>query len=229
MSTFALTGCGDVYINTGNAETDVEFINEDDKKNNVSDENINESENGDAVNDDPESSQVDEAEKLFEKAIAGDIIVNACYEDGTDISFYIPDLPDDPDDFDSYRIGERVDLDNDGVKELIINGPYGGKYLDARDGGVYQLAEGEGTAGLLCYVEYNGKTYICHVDNSHGGREIFQMDQYNGNGDIVESTSLMAEYWDYMEFNEQAADCHFGDKHISTEEYLELRKEIFGY
>ena len=34
-------------------------------------------------------------------------------------------------------------VDNDGVMELILNGPYGGKYLDTRDGGVYQLAEKE--------------------------------------------------------------------------------------
>ncbi len=170
-----------------------------------------------------------EADELFEKAIAGEIIVNATYEDGTDISFWIPDLPNDPDDYYCYSVGERVDLDNDGVKELIINGPYGGKYLDARDGGVYQLAEGEGTAGQLYYADYNGKTYICHVDNSHGGRETFLMDQYNGNGEIVESTSLMAEYWDYVEFNADTAVCHFGDEEISVDRYLELRKEIFDY
>ena len=175
------------------------------------------------------SATAEEADALFEKAINGEIIVNAVYEDGTDISFWIPDLPQDPEEWDSYSAGERADLDNDGVKELVLNGPYGGKYLDARDGGVYQLAEGEGTAGQLYYAEYDGKTYICHVDNSHGGREIFLMDQYNGNGVIVESTSLSAEYWDYVEFTADAAVCHFGDEEISVERYLELRKEIFKY
>lgn len=174
-------------------------------------------------------ASAEEADELFEKAINGEIIVNAVYEDGTDISFWIPDLPHDPEDWECYEVGERVDLDNDGIKELILNGPYGGKYLDARDGGVYQLAEGEGTAGQLYYADYNGKTYICHVDNSHGGREIFLMDQYNGNGAIVESTSLTAEYWDYVEFTADAAVCHFGDEEIPVERYLELRKEIFKY
>ena len=174
-------------------------------------------------------ASAEEADELFEKAINGEIIVNAVYEDGTDISFWIPDLPQDPEEWDSYSVGDRVDLDNDGVNELILNGPYGGKYLDARDGGVYQLAEGEGTAGQLYYAEYDGKTYICHVDNSHGGREIFLMDQYNGNGAIVESTSLTAEYWDYVEFTADAAVCHFGDEEIPVERYLELRKEIFKY
>ena len=177
----------------------------------------------------PGPATAEQADELFEKAINGEIIVNAVYEDGTDISFWIPDLPQDPEEWDSYSVGDRVDLDNDGVKELILNGPYGGKYLDARDGGVYQLAEGEGTAGQLYYAEYDGKTYICHVDNSHGGREIFLMDQYNGNGAIVESTSLTAEYWDYVEFTAEAAVCHFGDEEIPVERYLELRKEIFKY
>ena len=174
-------------------------------------------------------ASAEEADELFEKAIKGDIIVNAAYEDGTDISFWIPDLPHNPEEWKSYEVGERVDLDNDGVKELILNRPYGGKYLDARDGGVYQLAEGEGTTGQLCYADYNGKIYICHVDNSHGGREVFMMDQYNGNGAIVESTSLTAEYWDYVEFTADAAVCHFGDEEIPVERYLELRKEIFKY
>ena len=174
-------------------------------------------------------ASAEEADELFEKAINGEIIVNAVYEDGTDISFWIPDLPQDPEEWDSYSVGDRVDLDNDGVDELILNGPYGGKYLDARDGGVYQLAEGEGTAGQLYYADYDGKTYICHVDNSHGGREIFLMDQYNGNGAIVESTSLTAEYWDYVEFTADAAVCHFGDEEIPVERYHELRKEIFKY
>ncbi len=171
----------------------------------------------------------EEADELFEKAIAGEIIVKAYYEDNTDCSFRIPELPHDPDDFECFEVGERVDLDNDGVKELIINGPYGGKYLDARDGEVFQLAEGEGTAGWLWHAEYNGETYICHVDNSHGGRETFLMDQYDGSGNIVESTSLTAEYWDSVEFDADSAICHFGDEEISVDRYLELRKEIFDY
>ena len=47
--------------------------------------------------------------------------------------FYITDLDMDSGEWDSYSIGERVDLDNDGENELIICGPYGGKYLDARN------------------------------------------------------------------------------------------------
>lgn len=39
----------------------------------------------------------------------------------------------------SYSIGEKIDLDNDGENELIIRGTYGGVYFDARDNKVYAL------------------------------------------------------------------------------------------
>ena len=42
-----------------------------------------------------------------------------------DSAFYITDLDMDSGEWDSYSIGERVDLDNDGENELIICGPYG--------------------------------------------------------------------------------------------------------
>ena len=54
------------------------------------------------------------------------------------------------------------------------------------------------------------------------------MDQYDGSGNIVESTPLTAEYWDYVEFDADSAVCHFGDEEISVDRYLELRKEIFA-
>ena len=42
--------------------------------------------------------------------------------------------------WDAYSVGEKVDLDNDGEKELIISGHYGGIYFDARDNKVYEFA-----------------------------------------------------------------------------------------
>lgn len=40
----------------------------------------------------------------------------------------------DSQDEDSYSVGDRVDLDNDGIEELILNGPNGGMYLDVCKG-----------------------------------------------------------------------------------------------
>lgn len=171
----------------------------------------------------------DAASKVLDEAIAGKIPVHVKEESGKESTYYIPELPHDKTDALSYyEAGERIDLDNDGEKELVIEGPYGGIYVDARGQEVYELARGDGTALQLYHADYNGKTYICHVDNSHGGREIFKMDQFNGKGEIVESTELVAEFWDTGYFDE-SADCHFGNEKISTDRYLELRKEIFDY
>ena len=175
------------------------------------------------------SDSSDAASKVLDEAIAGKIPVHVKEESGKESTYYITDLPHDKTDaLGYYEVGERIDLDNDGEKELVIEGPYGGIYVDARGQEVYELARGDGTALQLYHADYNGKTYICHVDNSHGGREIFKMDQFNGKGEIVESTELVAEFWDTGYFDE-SADCHFGKEKISTDRYLELRKEIFDY
>ena len=175
------------------------------------------------------SDSSDAASKVLDEAIAGKIPVHVKEESGKESTYYITDLPNDKTDaLGYYEVGERIDLDNDGEKELVIEGPYGGIYVDARGQEVYELARGDGTALQLYHADYNGKTYICHVDNSQGGREIFKMDQFNGKGEIVESTELVAEFWDTGYFDE-SADCRFGKEKISTDRYLELRKEIFDY
>ena len=52
-------------------------------------------------------ASAEEADELVEKAIKGDIIVNAAYEDGTYISFWIPDLPHNPEEWESYEVGKE--------------------------------------------------------------------------------------------------------------------------
>lgn len=169
------------------------------------------------------------SDKLFDQAILGKVKVHVIQEDGSERTYRIPDLPHDEEDYLSfYEVGGRVDLDNDGITELIINGPYGGIYLDVRNGKVYELASGDGTACELDYAVYKGITYICHRDTTHMGREIFDMNAFDGSGKVVNSTRLSAEYWD-KEYLDYDATCHFGEKEISVSEFLKLRKEIFGY
>ena len=140
------------------------------------------------------------------------------------------DLPHDAEDWESYSVrDEKVDLDNDGEDELILDGPYGGMYLDERDGKVYVLAEGEGTAGYLSYADYEGKTYIIHSDTSHAGRQIFIFDRYE-DGKSVENFTLSAEYWENtFDAYDQDSDFIFKDQKISMEEYEALTKELFGF
>ena len=67
-------------------------------------------------------------------------------------TFYITDLNMDAGEWDSFSVGEKVDLDNDGEDELIINGPYGGIYLDARNNKVYEFAIGDGNAIVFIII-----------------------------------------------------------------------------
>ncbi|MCI9384622.1 MAG: hypothetical protein HFI24_10535, partial [Lachnospiraceae bacterium] len=69
------------------------------------------------------------ADELLDSFINGSI--NAVDSADLTSGFSITDLNMDSGEWDSYSIGEKVDLDNDGENELIINGPYGGIYLDA--------------------------------------------------------------------------------------------------
>lgn len=130
----------------------------------------------------------------------------------------------------NYSVGERIDLDNDGENEQIINGPYGGLYLDARDQKVYVFAQGNGTALMLSYTNYDNAVWVVHSDTTHGGRQLFSLTRYDGGEKIVEELLLAAEYWDSPDgVYDENSDFTFGEEKISMEKYEALRKELFGW
>lgn len=138
-------------------------------------------------------------------------------------------LPMYEEDWAAYSVGERIDLDNDGEREQIMEGPYGGLYLDARDQKVYVFAEGEGTAGVLSYTEYEDAVWIVHRDTTHMGRQMYWLTRYNGEGEIEDEFQLSAEYWDSQNGQyDEKSDFTFRDKKISMEEYEALKTEIIG-
>ena len=160
-----------------------------------------------------------------------DLFINGTIDavDSADLtsSFYITDLDMDSEEWDSYSIGERVDLDNDGENELIICGPYGGIYLDARNNKVYEFATGEGNSLVLSYVFYNGSTWIMYSNRMHTGYEAYHMEKYEG------ADNLVAE----MNFNEELVDednvegkekYTLNGTEISYDEYFELCSKIFA-
>jgi len=147
------------------------------------------------------------------------------YEDSAS-TFSVSDLNMDSEEGDAYSIGERVDLDNDGENELIINGPYGGIYLDARDDKVYEFAAGEGTALILSYTCYNGAVWIMYSNRSSAGFEFYHMEKFEG------ADNLTAEMNFGEEFDPNNAEA--GIKYtldgaeISYDEYTELCSKIFA-
>ncbi len=144
-----------------------------------------------------------------------------------DSVFYITDLDMDSGEWDSYSIGERVDLDNDGENELIICGPYGGIYLDARDNKVYEFAVGEGDALVLSYVVYNGSTWIMHSNRMNTGYEAYHMEKFEGADNLVAEMNFYEELVeeDNVEGKEKYT---LNGTEISYDEYFELCSKIFA-
>ncbi len=144
-----------------------------------------------------------------------------------DSVFYITDLDMDSGEWDSYSIGERVDLDNDGENELIICGPYGGIYLDARDNKVYEFAVGEGDALVLSYVVYNGSTWIMHSNRMNTGYEAYHMEKFEGADNLVAEMNFYEELVD--EDNVEGKEKYtLNGTEISYDEYFELCSKIFA-
>lgn len=171
-----------------------------------------------------------ESEKLLDAFLADEI---PAVDDKEESAFWASDwLGVDESEYDYfvYSVGERMDLDNDGEDEQIINGPYGGIYLDARNGKVYVLARGEGTAGQLFFTYYEDAVWIVHCDITHVGRQMYWLSKYDGDGKVADEFRFSAEYWDSPDgWYDENSDFTYRDKKITMEEYEALGKEIFGW
>ena len=165
------------------------------------------------------------AEELLDLFVNGSISATSS-EDSTS-AFYITDLNMDSGEWDSYSIGERVDLDNDGENELIICGPYGGIYLDARDNKVYEFAVGEGNALELSYVVYNGSIWIMHSNRMNTGYEAYHMEKFEGADNLVAEMNFYEELVD-VDNVEGKEKCTLNGTEISYDEYFELCSKIFA-
>ena len=167
------------------------------------------------------TTQAEDTNDLVDAFIAGEI--PAYYAEGEvnvicDSSFYFEDLQNS---LDCCEVGDRVDLDNDGEKELIIKDLLGGMYLDIRDDKVYVLAENYGTCGVLWYTNFDGKTYIVHSDTTHAGRRMYWFSLYDGRGRMIDSFHLDKEYYDGTEVTYT-----YRGEEISESEYEELYEKM---
>ncbi len=167
---------------------------------------------------------------LFESFIHNEIpAICGCRKEGYEV--YAKDLPlvEEASDFSDYTVGDMIDLDNDGEDELILNGPYGGMFLDADtdEGSVLILARGDGTAINIAYTEFEGAMWIVYYDVTHSGREQFSLDKYEGIDNKVDSFELSAIYEGQDDYDENSTFM-YRDNPITMEEYENLKKEILG-
>ncbi len=149
--------------------------------------------------------------------------------DTTDMTstFHITDFHMNSEEWDSCSIGERMDLDNDGEKEQIICGPYGGIYLDARENRVYDFATGDGNANVLSYTYYNGEIWIMYSNCMNAGYEYYHMKKYEGADNLVAEITFSAELMD--EENPEAGMKYvLNGKEISYDEYAAFCSKVFA-
>ena len=142
-------------------------------------------------------------------------------------TFYITELDMDSEEWDAYSIGDREDLDNDGEEELILCGPYGGKYLDARDGEVYEFAAGDGTAESLSYTYYQGYVWILYSNEMNSGYKVYHMERYDGADSKVNEMDFSEEYRDEND-PEKGSIYVINSDEVSEETYNELCSRIFA-
>jgi hypothetical protein len=168
-----------------------------------------------------------ENEQLLDKFLKDEVPAVRRYVE-SETWFYNSDIIQDEDDpLSSQYIKGRKDLDNDGEDELMFTGGYGDMYLDAYDGEVFVMAEGEGTALVCSNCEYEGLTYVIHRDVSHSGRKVYIFDRYDETGEIVESFRLEA-FSDTDQYDDEHATFTFKDKAITAQEFEELTDIIYA-
>lgn len=164
------------------------------------------------------------ADELLDLFINGSI--NAVSSTDLTSTFHISDLNMDSEEEGAYSIGEKVDLDNDGENELIINGPYGGIYLDARDNKVYEFAVADGTALILSYTYYNGAVWIMYSNRSSAGFEFYHMEKFEGADNLVAEMNFGEEF--DIDNAEAGLKYTLNGTEISYDEYTELCSKIFA-
>lgn len=142
-------------------------------------------------------------------------------------TFHITELNMDSEEWDKYSVGERVDLDNDGEKELVLRGPYGGKYLDARYDMVYLFANGEGTGNVLSYTYYNGDIWILYSNCMNAGYEAYHMEKYEGADNRVAEMNFGEERMDVNNL-ESEMKYTLNGKEVSYDEYSAFCSKIFA-
>lgn len=165
------------------------------------------------------------SDELFDLFINGSI--SAIDSTDSTSSFHISDFNMNSEEWDSYSIGEKIDLDNDGENELIICGPYGGIYLDARDNKVYEFARGDGSSNTLSYTYYNGEIWIMYSNCMNAGYEAYHMVKFEGADNIFAEMNFGEEVID--ETNPESGMKYLlNEKEISYEEYAAFCSKIFA-
>ncbi|MCR4902104.1 MAG: hypothetical protein K6A23_04535 [Butyrivibrio sp.] len=163
---------------------------------------------------------------LFESFLAGDIEAYRINEDGDGFTTVnIKDFNIDGEEWDSYSVYGYLDVDNDGEDELVLQGPYGACFFDAKDDKVTLFAEGSGT-GATCLLAYYNKAYWIVTAHAWANGDDFYMQRYNGADNVAETFNFGSSVDEngnesYYRVNEIGEDIS-----ITKKDYTDLTNSI---
>ena len=167
-----------------------------------------------------------DSKNLFEAFLNGDIDAYCENEAGNGFDTVpIKSFDIDGGEWDSYSVYGYLDVDNDGEDELILKGPYGACFFDAKDDKVTLFARGEGT-GITCLLAYYDNAYW--IVNAHAGADSddFVMRRYNGADTVVETIYFGTVTDENGNETYYRGDGAGEDVSITKEEYTELTNAI---
>ncbi len=164
-------------------------------------------------NKDAEGMAAGENYAIFKSYVNDDIKVND--KTFTERFSYVKE------DFDQDPAVYTYDVDEDGEDELLVNTfYYGFDIFDVRDGELYLLAWGDGTAAVCNVYAGDGHTYVGHSDFTHAGRQYLTLERYDGTGQVVETLEINAEYWDEEDDTyKEDSDFSYNGQKITMQEY----------
>ena len=113
------------------------------------------------------------------------------------------------------------DVDEDDKDELLVSTLFYGYIIyDVRDGELVLLDRGDGTASVCGVYEGNGHVYVSHSDFTHSVRSLLTLTRYDKKGNVVETISINAEYWDSEDdIYDENSDFTYNGQKITMQEY----------
>lgn len=118
-----------------------------------------------------------------------------------------------------------IDYDSDGEDELLVKGGRNFVLVDVREG-ILTVVESETqwTTVRDCIFEIEGEYYMGQTDTTHGGRQLYYLQRFDHDGNVVSNFYLSAEYYGKRTYDENSI-FKLNDNTITMQEYEEwLRK-----
>ena len=165
------------------------------------------------------NSQIDRTDKMFTDFMKGEESAIYTDYDGELYYYNYNEMKNDEEEWTRYYASDTLDIDNDGQYELVLEGPYGGMFLDARDNKIYVLDMGSGTGDQIRYTYYKNKYWIVHTYFS-ALEEAYRFYSYDKDGNVTETIYL---------HNVKDTEYHLGEQEISRKEYEEMLSELYLY